>query len=92
MVLDPMTGEEQEPQDLRIVIAHKVRKQLSFRQQQNNLRCLPCYASSSNHHTVLQRFLYTSQSLPDKDKGKLQKEILDTIFAEGKLASLIGNM
>ena len=25
MVLDPMTGEEQEPQDLRIVIAHKVK-------------------------------------------------------------------
>ena len=29
MVLDPMTGEEQEPQDLRIVIAHKVNRQLS---------------------------------------------------------------
>ncbi|KAL3137087.1 hypothetical protein ABBQ32_006672 [Trebouxia sp. C0010 RCD-2024] len=51
MVLDPMTGEEQEPQDLRIVIAHK-------------------------------RFLYTSQSLSDKEKGRLQKEILDTILAE----------
>ena len=24
MVLDPLTGQEQEPQDLRIVIAHKV--------------------------------------------------------------------
>ena len=28
MVLDPMTGEEQEPQDLRIVIAHKVKCQV----------------------------------------------------------------
>ena len=28
MVLDPMTGEEQEPQDLRIVIAHKVKSQV----------------------------------------------------------------
>ncbi len=27
MVLDPMTGQEQEPQDLRIVIAHKVHHQ-----------------------------------------------------------------
>ena len=26
MVLDPMTGEEQEPQDMRIVIAHKVQR------------------------------------------------------------------
>ncbi|DBA66487.1 hypothetical protein WJX79_005321 [Trebouxia sp. C0005] len=51
MVLDPMTGQEQEPQDLRIVIAHK-------------------------------RFLYTLQSSSDKEKGKLQKEILDTVFAE----------
>lgn len=51
MVLDPMTGQEQEPQDLRIAIAHK-------------------------------RFLYTSQKLSDKEKGKLQKEILDTVFAE----------
>ena len=34
---------------------------------------------------VLQRFLYTSQSLSDKDKGRLQKEILDTIFAESKI-------
>ena len=28
MVLDPLTGQEQEPQDLRIAIAHKVRQQL----------------------------------------------------------------
>lgn len=36
---------------------------------------------------ALQRFLYTSQSLSDKEKGRLQKEILDTIFAESKLGS-----
>lgn len=51
MVLDPLTGQEQEPQDLRIAIAHK-------------------------------RFLYVSQNLPDKEKGNLQKEILDIVFAE----------
>lgn len=28
MVLDPMTGEEQEPQDLRIAVAHKVKSQV----------------------------------------------------------------
>lgn len=40
------------------------------------------------YNWVLQRFLYTSQSLSDKDKGRLQKEILDTIFAESKIVLL----
>lgn len=31
----------------------------------------------------VQKFLYVSGGLSDKDKGNLQKEILDTIFAEG---------
>lgn len=30
MVLDPLTGQEQEPQNLRIVIAHKVHHQRVF--------------------------------------------------------------
>lgn len=42
-------------------------------------------AKKIKSYWVLQRFLYTSQSLSDKDKGRLQKEILDTIFAESKL-------
>ena len=89
MVLDPMTGEEQEPQDLRIVIAHKVFSQSRFCWKRPRVCILSRKSGASRENLcwVLQRFLYTSQSLSDKDKGRLQKEILDTIFAESKLES-----
>lgn len=84
MVLDPMTGQEQEPQDLRIAIAHKVHFQAA---SVHSITCVTIYCLvseiSSKLLLNLQRFLYTSQKLSDKEKGKLQKEILDTVFAEG---------
>lgn len=31
----------------------------------------------------MQKFLYISGDISEKDKGNLQKEMLDTVFAEG---------
>ena len=80
MVLDPLTGQEQEPQDLRIAIAHKVQHQL----RSASAALLLVALAETSFGMSLQRFLYTSANLPDKEKGNLQKEILDTVFAEGK--------
>lgn len=83
MAIDPMTGQEQEPQNFQIVLAHKVQ-----------LTCLCMSAlgiSAASRLSIyavmhVQKFLYTSGSLSDKDKGNLQKEMLDTIFAEGTVS------
>ena len=80
MAIDPMTGQEQEPQNFQIALAHKV--QLTWSCMTAPGICAES-TSSSKALVHVQKFLYTSGSLSDKDKGNLQKEMLDTIFAEG---------
>lgn len=53
MVLDPMTGEEQEPQDLRIVIAHKVQSQVPLLLQTSQDVRIVTQTSSEWIETVL---------------------------------------
>lgn len=76
-----MTGQEQEPQDFRIVLANKVCHSYAL--------VAACVGFFFKNISVLiggclQKFLYLSGSLSDKDKGNLQKEILDTVFAQGQ--------